>query len=85
MASFGGSFELCCKIPNELIGVEKHSEDDHIILTFRNKEVLVYNVSFVPVPAVFKIFDNTLRDFIKVLKVSISVGAINITELWAIY
>ncbi len=33
----------------ELIGVEKHSEDAHIILTFKNKDVLVYNESFVPV------------------------------------
>jgi hypothetical protein len=49
MATFGESFELC-KIPNgaELIGAKKHSEDDHFILTFKNKEVLVYNVSFVP-------------------------------------
>jgi hypothetical protein len=39
-----------CKIPNgdELIGAEKHSEDNHFILTFKNKEVIVYNVSFVP-------------------------------------
>jgi hypothetical protein len=46
MATFGEGFELC-KIPNgaELIGVEKHSEDDNVILTFRNKDVLVYNVS----------------------------------------
>ena len=45
MASFGETFELC-KIPDgtELIGIEKHSEEDHIILTFGNKEVLVYNV-----------------------------------------
>jgi hypothetical protein len=49
MATFGESFELC-KISNgtELIGAEKHSEDDYFILTFKNKEVLVYNVSFVP-------------------------------------
>ena len=46
MATFSESFELY-KIPNgaEFIGAEKHSEDDHFILTFKNKEVLVYNVS----------------------------------------
>ena len=45
MATFGEVFELC-KIPNgaELIGIEKHSEEDHFILTFKNKDVLVYNV-----------------------------------------
>jgi hypothetical protein len=49
MATFGESFELC-KISNgaKLIGAEKHSEDDCFILTFKNKEVLVYNVSFIP-------------------------------------
>lgn len=46
MADFGEGFELC-KIPNEaeLIGIERHSDDDHVILTFKNK-VVVYNVSF---------------------------------------
>ncbi|CAB3981160.1 Hypothetical predicted protein [Paramuricea clavata] len=46
MATFGESFELC-KISNgaELIGAEKHSEDDYFILTFKNKEVLVYNIA----------------------------------------
>ena len=79
MASFGGSFELL-RNPNEVIGVEKHSEDDDTILTFRNKEVLVYNVSFVPVPVV--LFDNTLRDLLKYIKSFLTGGAIsgNITE-----
>ena len=45
MATFGEVFELC-KVPNGagLIGVEKHSEEDHFILTFKNKDVLVYNI-----------------------------------------
>ncbi|CAB4024843.1 G2 M phase-specific E3 ubiquitin- ligase [Paramuricea clavata] len=44
MVTFGEGFELY-KIPNGagLIGAERHSEDDHFILTFKNKEVLVYN------------------------------------------
>ena len=44
----------------ELIGVEKHSEDAHIILTFKNKDVLVFNESFVPVGSGNNlIFDDT--------------------------
>ena len=47
MATFGECFELC-KISKEaeLIGVEGHSKNDHVILTFTDK-VLVYNVSIV--------------------------------------
>ncbi|XP_028395317.1 nucleolar protein 11-like isoform X2 [Dendronephthya gigantea] len=45
MADFGEGFELC-KIPKEaeLIGVERHSEDNLVILTFKSK-VVVYNIA----------------------------------------
>ena len=46
MAALGEGFELC-KIPNgvELLGAEKHCDEDHVLLTFRDREVRVYNVS----------------------------------------
>ena len=43
MATLGESFDLC-NLETELIGVEKHAKDDHIILTLESKEVMVYNV-----------------------------------------
>ncbi|XP_046856490.1 nucleolar protein 11-like [Xenia sp. Carnegie-2017] len=43
MATLGESFGLC-NLETELIGVEKHGKDDHIILTLESKEVMVYNI-----------------------------------------
>jgi hypothetical protein len=40
-------WRLLAKVSN-CIKFRKFVKDDHFILTFKNKEVLVYNVSFVP-------------------------------------
>ena len=46
MADFGEPFELC-KIfqKGSLLGIRKHSADNHVILTFKDRGVQVYNVS----------------------------------------
>ena len=49
MAELEEGFELCKIAPGvELLGAEKHCDEDKIILTFKNRESLVYNVRFYP-------------------------------------
>ena len=39
-------FELCKVLQTgSLIGIARHVDDDHVVLTFRDRGVLVYNVS----------------------------------------
>ena len=46
MADLREPFELCKVLQNgSLLGISRHAEDDHVLLTFRDRGVLVYNVS----------------------------------------
>ncbi|XP_074605862.1 nucleolar protein 11-like [Acropora palmata] len=45
MADLQEPFELCKVFQNgSLLGISRHAEDDHILLTFRDRGVLVYNL-----------------------------------------
>ena len=46
MADLREPFELCKVLQTgSLIGIARHVDDDHVVLTFRDRGVLVYNVS----------------------------------------
>ena len=46
MADLREPFELCKILQNDsLLGISRHTEEDHILVTFSDRGVLVYNVS----------------------------------------
>ena len=48
MADLREPFELCRVLQNSsLIGISKHLIEDHVLLTFSDRGVLAYNVSYI--------------------------------------